>query len=1017
MKRFCLSAFWAILFLLLTATRVSAETTTFQQDNNGYTGNSVTYLDRWNVDTNFGTAQNAWLRPSNQSAVIRYDLSSLTSTNALVQNARLRIFVISSTNANPITTKIYKLLSDWNENETTWHKKNSLTEWSWVGANGIFTDRADTPVATQQLTTVNTYYEYDITPLVREWVRYPQSNKGMIIVPESFSNVGYSIGSDNHTNSTRKPVLSVDYSISSLNDFYPYIQIVNPTNEAFLTGSQNITVNASDDRGIQQVNFYLDNTSIGSSANAPYTFNFNAGNYSVGKHTLKAVALDAAGQTAESAIVVYLYRVDNGIITIGQITDTHVGTSANYEPADKSLYAQRFQQGLANLNNVVKPAVIIHTGDIVTILDTASGNLARSIVDQSAIPVKTIAGNHDLSYPESFLYYFGSFNKSFDIGQKRFVGFSTGMLNESWVRGSLSSTSNQGIIFSHYLLRIPQGSTADPSFYQMPPNDVTVLQNVMRDHQVPAFMSGHLHQAFLLEDSVSHAVEIGGPTLSSQGTYEIITIDNGIVSSNTVTLDDWPAIVITSPQRFYSDGGTKEITGNQKIRAKIYDDAAITSVLYKIDDYTSYQPMTNLGNNVWETTRNFDMTNSGIHTIYVQATDASGRAKYTTIDVKVLQGQLTPTPTPTNTPTITPTPTSTGTPTPTNSPTPTPTPNPSGTILVNAGGPAYNSGSGQWSADNGFTGGQTYSVSSPIQGTSDPLLYQTERFNMSGYKFNVPNGPYTVTLKFAEIYYMCNKINCRSFNVKIEGNQVLTNFDIFKETGSLYKAVDKTFVANVGDGVLNIDFVTVVNASKISAIKIVPGGSITPTPTYTPTASPTPTATPTVNPTPTVIPTGSPTPTPTVPTPTPPVGSTINIDSGSVQAPNLLGTQWLSDKYFVLGQTFSTTKTISNTDIPAIYQTERFNMNGYNIPVANGTRTVTLKFAEIYDYCQKAGCRIFNVSLEGKTVLSNFDVYAQAGGGYKAIDKTFVVDVADGVLNIGFTNIKNAAKVNGIEVR
>ena len=93
---------------------------------------------------------------------------------------------------------------------------------------------------------------------------------------------------------------------------------------------------------------------------------------------------------------------------------------------------------------------------------------------------------------------------------------------------------------------------------------------------------------------------------------------------------------------------------------------------------------------------------------------------------------------------------------------------------------------------------------------------------MSAYRFNIPNGNYSVTLKFAEIYFMCNKINCRLFNVTIENQMVLINFDIFKEAGALYKAIDKTFITNVSDGQLNINFTTIKNASKISGIVITP---------------------------------------------------------------------------------------------------------------------------------------------------------------------------------------------------
>ena len=50
----------------------------------------------------------------------------------------------------------------------------------------------------------------------------------------------------------------------------------------------------------------------------------------------------------------------------------------------------------------------------------------------------------------------------------------------------------------------------------------------------------------------------------------------------------------------------------------------------------------------------------------------------------------------------------------------------------------------------------------------------------------------------------------------------------------------------------------------------------------------------------------------------------------------------------------------------------------YTIPNRSGAQTVTLYFAETY--VTGAGQRLFNVSINGATVLTNFDIYASAGG-------------------------------------
>ncbi|HKE28327.1 MAG TPA: malectin domain-containing carbohydrate-binding protein, partial [Bryobacteraceae bacterium] len=97
-------------------------------------------------------------------------------------------------------------------------------------------------------------------------------------------------------------------------------------------------------------------------------------------------------------------------------------------------------------------------------------------------------------------------------------------------------------------------------------------------------------------------------------------------------------------------------------------------------------------------------------------------------------------------------------------PPPPPPPSAAPALLLNAGGPAYTDGSGNtWAGDYGYSGGNTAQTSSNIAGTNSPALYQTCRWGAFGYNLTVPNGSYTVTLKFAEIYY--TTAGSRVFNV------------------------------------------------------------------------------------------------------------------------------------------------------------------------------------------------------------------------------------------------------------
>jgi hypothetical protein len=64
----------------------------------------------------------------------------------------------------------------------------------------------------------------------------------------------------------------------------------------------------------------------------------------------------------------------------------------------------------------------------------------------------------------------------------------------------------------------------------------------------------------------------------------------------------------------------------------------------------------------------------------------------------------------------------------------------------------------------------------------------------------------------------------------------------------------------------------------------------------------------------------------------------------------------------------------------------------YRVPVANGTYQVTLGFLE--PTVTAPGARVFNVSVNGATQLSNLDVFQAAGARNTAIARSFPVTVS-----------------------
>ncbi len=132
----------------------------------------------------------------------------------------------------------------------------------------------------------------------------------------------------------------------------------------------------------------------------------------------------------------------------------------------------------------------------------------------------------------------------------------------------------------------------------------------------------------------------------------------------------------------------------------------------------------------------------------------------------------------------------------------------------------------------------------------------------------------------------------------------------------------------------------------------------------------------------------------------PPAPGTVRINTGGASYTDGSGNIWSADTSYSGGGAWSTSSAISGTSTPTLYQTCRYGTFNYQAAVPDGSYAVTLKFAEISLY--GAGQRQFNVAIDGTPVLTNFDIFAQAGW-LSAIDQTFPVTVANGQIAIQFT--------------
>jgi hypothetical protein len=142
----------------------------------------------------------------------------------------------------------------------------------------------------------------------------------------------------------------------------------------------------------------------------------------------------------------------------------------------------------------------------------------------------------------------------------------------------------------------------------------------------------------------------------------------------------------------------------------------------------------------------------------------------------------------------------------------------------------------------------------------------------------------------------------------------------------------------------------------------------------------------------------------------------INTGSSSAASP------FTADRYGSGGTMRTVTNTINMTGVSnpapqAVYQSERYGTSTYTLPnlPAGSQYTVRLHFAELY--WTATGKRVFNVLINGTTVLSNFDIYAAAGARYKAAVQEFLAAAnGSGQIVIKFNAITDNPTIEGIEI-
>jgi hypothetical protein len=158
---------------------------------------------------------------------------------------------------------------------------------------------------------------------------------------------------------------------------------------------------------------------------------------------------------------------------------------------------------------------------------------------------------------------------------------------------------------------------------------------------------------------------------------------------------------------------------------------------------------------------------------------------------------------------------------------------------------------------------------------------------------------------------------------------------------------------------------------------------------------------------------------------TPPSGPEVRIRCGYLRpmSKDADGNVWAGDRYFTGGfVTELPNQHIARTRNPALYLTARSGVFSYKIPLAPGVYEMRLHFAETtYSPTSTLGggenSRVFDVQLNGRPLLSQFDIVSDAGA--NTADVRVFRDISpnkDGYLHLDFSGALGLPIINAIEI-
>ncbi|HQR34518.1 MAG TPA: malectin domain-containing carbohydrate-binding protein, partial [Blastocatellia bacterium] len=293
-----------------------------------------------------------------------------------------------------------------------------------------------------------------------------------------------------------------------------------------------------------------------------------------------------------------------------------------------------------------------------------------------------------------------------------------------------------------------------------------------------------------------------------------------------------------------------------------------------------------------------------------------------------------------------------------------------------------------WLTDRYVTGGYVMNYAGHIvDGAPDPKLFETSREGDFQYDIPLDPGTYELRLHFAEMMFGGRNVGAggegsRIFDVDVNGKRLLSRFDILSDAAGANLADERVFkdISPDSDGMLRMSFKHMIRDPLLNALEIKPSlpGRMNP----------------------------------------------VRILTSEQPFMDQAGNRWQADRYYRGGQLIARPHPVSGTNDPGLYRHARCGNLTYVIPVAPDSKySVTLRFAEGWIGTGNpvgggVGSRLFNIFCNAQTLARNFDIYKEAGGAERAVERTFrgLQPDPQGKLVLHLQPVEGYACINAIEV-